>query len=1292
MSDDSAQLTTSALLRGEHAPAPRTLVDIFQATVEEYADEPAVDNGAQVLTYGELNEAAEDVADALAALGIGRGDRVGIRISSGTVELYVSILGVLLAGAAYVPVDADDPDERAATVFGESDVVAVIGDEVTITMRGAQRAPVDRELPDTSDDAWIIFTSGSTGTPKGVAVAHRSAAGFVDAEARMFLQAKPLGEGDRVMAGLSVAFDASCEEMWLAWRHGACLVPAPRSLVRSGMDLGPWLIANDVTVVSTVPTLVLLWPVEALADVRLLILGGEACPPEIGTRFATETREVWNTYGPTEATVVACGAQLTGEPPVRIGLPLDGWDLAVVDADGMEVPQGEPGELIIGGIGLARYLDPAKDAEKYAPMPTLGWERAYRSGDMVRFDGTGLVFAGRADDQVKVGGRRIELGEIDNALLALPGVTGAATAVRTTGSGNQLLVGYVAVDDTYDAAASLATLRAELPAAMVPRLAQVEDLPTKTSGKIDRDALPWPLPGQEQATPTHLEGTAAWLQELWAEILGAAADAGDDFFDLGGGSLTAAQLVGRLRERFGEVTVADVYDHPRLADLAAALDDMATPAARLNTRVRPVPVKTQVGQVAFTVPLRTLTGLRWLTWIAAANNAGSALFDLTWLPTVSWWWVALGWLLLISPPGRMVLTAAGARMLLRPVTPGDYPRGGKIHLRLWLAERLADEMGAANLAGATWMRYYARALGADVGKNVDLHSIPPVTGLLTLGDRCSVEQEVDLRGHWLDGDVLHVGTVEIGLEARIGARSMLAPGARVGARAEIAPGSAVFGDVPEGEAWSGAPARRAGQARGPWELDRPAHRPVWLVAYAAVAGLIAMLPGLAVLAGLAVMAPAFDPTGSLADGVAAAYVRLPLAVLVGSLALILAVWLAARLLSIGLVEGHHPVHGLRAWQAWSVLRVLDEARTWLFPLYSSWLTPMWLRSLGARIGKDVEASTVLMIPTLTTVGDGAFLADDTLIGGYELGGGWLRVGRVKIGKHAFVGNSGMAAPGRKVPKQGLVAVLSAAPRRTKAKAGTSWLGSPPTKLRREADVADDSRTFNPPMRLRWARAAVETARVVPVLVYFALGLSAVVALELLLDTFGWVVGGVVSGLVLIAVGAVAAGVTTLAKWTLLGRLRVSDHPLWSSFVWRNELADTFVEVVAAPWFARATTGTPVLNVWLRSLGAEVGRGVWCETYWLPEADLIRLQDGATVNEGCVVQTHLFHDRTLSMDMVTLRPGATLGPHSVILPAAVLGRHATVGPVSLVMRGESVPDKTRWIGNPIGPWGDEEVPA
>ncbi|AXT84560.1 amino acid adenylation protein [Aeromicrobium sp. A1-2] len=1280
------------MLRSSQAPPVRTLVDILRETALAAPDAPALDNGSRVLTYAEFCEASDHMASALRERGVGRGDRVGVRVDSGTIDLYVAIMGILVAGAAYVPVDVDDPDSRARTVFSEADVTAVVGNELIITTRREGSTTADNAEPLPTDDAWVIFTSGSTGIPKGVAVSHRSAAAFVDAEAMVFLQESPLGPGDRIMAGLSVAFDASCEEMWLAWRHGACLVPAPRSLVKSGGDLGPWMIANGITVVSTVPTLVALWPAGVLDDVRLLIVGGEACPPEIGERLAVPDREVWNTYGPTEATVVACAARLMAGEPVRIGLPLAGWDLAVVDADGHHVLPGESGELIIGGVGLARYLDPPKDAEKYARFPTLGWDRAYRSGDIVRYDEDGLVFMGRVDEQIKIGGRRIELGEIDSALLGLPGVVAAAAAVRTTDAGNRILVGYVATDAAFDLTAALTILRQQMPEALVPRLGLLDTMPTRTSGKIDRDALPWPMPGAGSADrETELEGTSAWLRDIWLELLGAVVtNPADDFFTLGGGSLSAAQLVGRLRDQFPEATVADVYEHPTIADLAASLDAMSLAQTRRNSAVRPVRLATQIAQVLLVVPLRTITGLRWLVWAAAAHHVASAALGWQWLPEVSWSWIALGGLLLISPPGRMLLAAASARALLRGVRPGAHPRGGGVHLRLWLAERIADELRAGSLSGAAWLGLYARALGAQVAKDVDLHSLPPLTGMMTIGSGASIEPEVDLSGHWLDGDTLHVGSVAIGADARIGVRSLLGPGARVGDRAEVGAGSAVLTEVPAGEYWSGAPAHPNGPARGPRTSDRAPRFVRWTVAYATAAVVLAALPVLAVVAGSLAVVPVVKPADGLADAILRLAAVAPLGVAVAYLALALLVVAVVRVQSVGLASGTYPVHSRRGWQAWSVFRVMDESRTWLFPLYSSTLTPVWLRALGARIGDDVEASTVLMLPALTTVNDGAFLADDTMLGMYELGGGWLRVEQVKIGRHAFVGNSGMTAPGRKVPKGGLVAVLSAAPQRTKAKAGTSWLGSPPQKLRRAAGQVDVGRTLEPSRRLRVARVLVEAARVVPMVLGGLLALAAVAGLEIVIDRAGWLAAAGLSGIVMVGVGIFAATVSAAAKWALVGRVRVGEHPLWSSFVWRNELADTFVELLGAPWVTRTTSGTPLLNLWLRALGADVGRGVWCETYWLPEADLIALGDGSTVNRGCVVQTHLFHDRILSMDTVTLEAGSTLGPHGVILPAATLGSHATIGPVSLVMRGESVPRKTRWIGNPIGPWVEDDA--
>lgn len=1269
---------------GPAAPA-RTLVDVFEASVRAYPDDLALDDGTAQLTYRALAVEVERRRRALAAAGVGLGDRVGVRVPSGTNELYAGILAVLAAGAAYVPVDAEDPDERAELVFGEAGVRAVLGAGQRIDVTGLADAAAPAARPGPEHDAWIIFTSGSTGKPKGVAVTHRSAAAFVDAEAALFLAEDPIGPGDRIMAGLSVAFDASCEEMWLAWRYGACLVPVPRSQVRSGADLGPWLVEQEISVVSTVPTLAALWEPEDLGEVRLLIFGGEACPPELTQRLVTEGREVWNTYGPTEATVVACASLLTGEEPIRIGLPLNGWELAVVDESGEPVPMGGSGQLVIGGVGLARYLDPEKDAEKYAPLESLGWERAYRSGDLVRAEPDGLVFLGRGDEQIKLGGRRIELGEVDSALQALPGVAGAAAAVRTARSGNQLLVGYLVTQEGWDHAAAVTRLRAELPAALVPLLAPVDELPTRTSGKVDRDALPWPLPELETTGPAEqLYGTEAWLAEQWQETLGVAvAGAADDFFAIGGNSLAAAQLTTRLRTRYPSAAVLDIYQQPTLRKLARHLEKSAQDDGAVRT-VAPVPLRTKVIQSLLLLPLFTLVGLRWTVALLALGNVLHRVGTYPWAPTASWWLVAAGAALLFSPPGRLAIAAGGARLLLRGVKAGRHPRGGSVHLRLWTAERLAEYVGATALTGS-WLERYARALGAKVGPEVDLHSLPPVTGMLKLGRGCAVESEVDLSGHWLDGDRLVIGPVKVGAGAVVGTRSILFPGARVGKRAEVAPGSAVVGQVPTGQRWAGAPAVKLGKAKRNWPKERPPRGLPWRAAYGTAGFCLTSLPVIASLSALLV-ASRFVPAGA---GLAEALRGALLAVVPGALAFgftyALLLLVSVRLLSLGLRTGVHPTHSRIGWQAWTVTQLMDLSRETLFPLYAGLITPVWLRLLGMKIGRGAEVSTVLALPSLTTVGEGAFLADDTLTAPYELGGGWMRIGHSEIGRRAFLGNSGMTAPGRSVPDDGLVGVLSATPK--KAKKGSSYLGLPPVRLPRSAAAADQTRTYDPPARLLWARGLVELCRLLPVFCSAALAVLTVAALCALMGADGpgtWVTA-LLSGATLLAAGLAACAVSVAAKWLLVGRHRAGEHPLWSGFVWRNELADTFVEVLAVPWLAGSVPGTPLLSLWLRALGARIGRGVWCESYWLPETDLVVLGDAVSVNRGCVLQTHLFHDRILRTDTVVLREGATLGPGGIVLPGSTVGARSTLGPASLVMAGESVPADSRWLGNPIEAW-------
>lgn len=1319
-------------LRSHEAPEPRTLIDIIRATASEFPEAPAIDDGRGVVTYAELLQEITETAQWLYSKGIRRGDRIGIRMPSGDRALYIAILSTMAAGAAYVPVDADDPEERATLVFGEAQVQAMYTAEGLVMLNAVAseekthanpaEATTFKEGENPEDfgpaldtDAWIIFTSGSTGKPKGVAVSHRSAAAFVDAEAEMFLPNDPLNTEDRVLAGLSVAFDASCEEMWIAWRNGACLVPAPRALVRSGVDLGPWLISRDITAVSTVPTLAGLWPDEALDAVRLLIFGGEACPPELAARLATETRELWNTYGPTEATVVACGTTMDGVKPVSIGLPLRGWDLAVVTPEGEPVAMGEVGELIIGGVGLARYLDPVKDAEKFAPMPSLGWDRAYRSGDHVRLEEDGLYFVGRVDDQVKIGGRRIELGEVDAALTALTGVRSAAVVVQTTGAGDKVLVGYVSPESgdasTFDLDAAVGELRENLPAAMVPRLCALDSLPVTTSGKVDKKALPWPLPARgDTADATFANPIQRWLADIWSNTLGTTVTSADvDFFNLGGTSLGAATLIGQVREAAPTVSVRDLYDYSRLEAFANFLEPkISNPAAvpgfgsstdmssqQPQELAKPVGAGTRLAQALIQIPALTLAGLRWVAWLAVFNSilsisgiSGSLPQLQPWVVDVPWWLSLLLIIVFASPLGNLPLSALIIRVLTAGMTPGDYPRGGAMHMRLWAAERVADTSGARNLSGATWINNYARALGASVGDGVQLHTLPPVTGLLTLGDHCSIEQEVDLSGYWVEGDVLHIGDITIGKNASVGARSTLMPGTRIAKDAHIEAGSCVTGKkkVKAGSRWAGSPAQRVGRATHRFPEHAPPRRRRWVAGFAVTSLALDALPFLAIFVG--VIADLFFTSWFASAGASAAVVitwALALAAPAGLVVFstyALLTWLAVRLLSLRMKPGVWPVRSAMGWRVWTVGRLMDSARTHLFPMYASQLTPLWFRSLGAKIGRDAEISTAVMLPKFADVREGAFLADDTMVSGYEMGGGgWLLVGPTTVGKRSFLGNSGIAGPERKLKKNSLVAVLSSTPK--KAKAGTNWMGSPPERLRRvEVETDGDDRTYNPTRGLKAARGLIETLRLLAPMTSAVIAGAVVIALQTALTTYGLLAAVLVSGLVLVGAGFVAAVMTIAMKWLCVQQIKSGDHVLWSRFVWLNELQDQFVETVAGPWFLAHTMGTGSLNMFLRALGAKIGRGAWIDSYWFPEADLCEVGPGATVGPGCVVQTHLFQDRVMSLDTVTLGAGATLGPHSVALPAAVLGNGTSVGPASLVMRGDQVPSHTRWQGNPI----------
>ncbi|MGX1739885.1 Pls/PosA family non-ribosomal peptide synthetase [Corynebacterium flavescens] len=1288
---------TLAVFGVDQFQEPRTLVDIFEETVSQYPDALALEGAGEALTYSQLSQKVLQQVRRLGELGVGHGDRIGIRVPSGTTDLYVAILSTMVAGAAYVPVDWDDPDSRADTVWEEAGVSAVYGRELEVTLRdkvqqGVGNAPA---RPSVADDAWIIFTSGSTGKPKGVAVTHRSAAALVDAESRMYLVQQPLAPGDRVMAGLSVGFDASCEEMWLAWRYGATLVAAPRDVVRSGDELGRWIVDKRITAVSTVPTLAAFWPVESLDNVRLLIFGGEACPLDLIVRLEAPGRELWNTYGPTEATIISTGQLLTREPPVRIGRPTPGWKLAVVGPDGAPVAWGDTGELIVGGVGLGRYLDEEKDAEVYAPLPELGWDRAYRTGDLVVADPVGLIFVGRSDDQVKFGGRRIELGELDKHLTAIPGVRVGAAAMHTTEAGSEVLVGYLVEepDSAFDTQAARAYLAAHLPGGIVPTLCVLEDMPMKSSGKVDRNSLPWPLPSVVGVEGAELPEELRDLARLWQQQLGPLPlTAESDFFDLGGSSVAVAKLAVSLRATHPATNIGALYENSTLGQMARYLESLNE---ETNARPNPQPIPRWSGvvQAAAILAMYLINGLRYVVGSILVVWILAVFFDAGWVPRPPVLPLIIGWIVLFSLPGKAIQTVIVARLLTAGVVPGEYLRGSRTHLRIWIAERFMTFQKLEPLLGTPVTPLFFRMMGSRVGRRTDLHSLPPVTGLLVVGNDVAIEPEVDIAGHWIDGSTLHVGRIVVADEARIGVRSIVSPETTVGVGAEILPGSHVEGNVEGNILWGGSPLVRWGSAGEAWPDER-AHLTQGLsrnsrisnaVLYslgnlwASGLAIIALAPAIAIVLPQVIRMQRYEEVFPILAAWTPVFTVLTIATWISL------VVLSIRCLAALIRPGYYSARSTTAWALWLSHVLLQKTLTSTYFIYASALTPAFLRAMGAHVGRDTEISTVETIPHLTWIGDRSFLADHSMCSAPRHRSGWVHVGTTVLGEGSFVGNSGIVGPDRDLPPNSLVAVLASSPYHPDE--GTSWLGRSTRPIPRQKLHADESRTFRPSTGLRIGRVMVESLRLVPAIIAAWLDLLIVYVGTVIFMSAGGPQAGIrqvilYSGVIVFAAGLIAALIPVVVKWVIIGKFREGNRTLFSTFVWRSELADTFAEMLAVPSLIRMSLGTPMFNVWARLMGTRIGRNVWCETWWLPEFDLISIGEGATVNRGTVLQTHLFHDRVMSLEPVAMGAGSTLGPNSFMLPGSVLGSRSTIRPGSLVLRQDQIPSDSVWAGNPV----------
>ncbi|QIS22154.1 non-ribosomal peptide synthase/polyketide synthase [Nocardia terpenica] len=579
------------------AVAESTLPQLFAAQAAATPDAVAVVCADTTLTYRELDTRANQLAHWLIGQGVGPEDRVAVALPRSP-ELVITLLAVTKTGAAYVPIDPQYPDDRVAFMLADAKPVLVV-DEALV---GATRDGCGEGLPlfaVAESAAYIIYTSGSTGTPKGVVVTHKGLASLATAMAERFA----LSPASRVLAMASPSFDASMMELLMAIGSGAVLVIPPAG-VMAGEILGDVLVTQKITHALISPTVLATVPELPDGVLSSPVVGAEPCTPELVQRWAPG-RCMVNAYGPTEVTIAATlsKALTAGDVVVPIGAPIANTRVFVLDGWLRPVPPGVVGELYVAGAGLARgYLGRAGlTAARFVADPSGGGERLYRTGDLVRWNTDGeLVFAGRADDQVKVRGFRIEPGEIESVLTGHDQVGQAVVVARDSAAGKRL-VGYVTAAGGaggVDVAGLREWLTARLPDYMVPAALMVLDaLPLNPNGKLDRRALPEPVfTGGRYRAPRNPREEL--LCTIFAEVLGVSRVGIDDsFFDLGGHSLLATKLVSRVRAVLGvEPTLRMVFDAPTPATLTEQLAGAGQARVRLAPMPRPEPMPVSFAQ------------------------------------------------------------------------------------------------------------------------------------------------------------------------------------------------------------------------------------------------------------------------------------------------------------------------------------------------------------------------------------------------------------------------------------------------------------------------------------------------------------------------------------------------------------------------------------------------------------------------------------------------------------------------------------------------------------------------
>jgi len=1317
-----------SVLRGPLAPQllrDELLCEIFAASVSASPNALVMQTLERRFTYREADAQATAIARGLVARSIGPGDVVGLWMARGP-ELLIAQLAIAKSGAAWLPFDAEAPVERISVCLDDATakglltsadlapkvapaVQADIFIDEEIAIHGDDHFPAARARGATPEHpAYLIYTSGSTGTPKGIVITHRNICHYLRSANEIF----EIASSDIMFQGASVAFDLSMEEIWIPYLVGATLFVATPQIIGETETLPDILEEAGVTVLDTVPTLLTVLPRD-VKTIKKILLGGEACPPAVVDRWTRIGRTIFNTYGPTEATVVATVAEVWPKEPVTIGRPIPNYSCYVVDDTLKLLPHGAEGELLIGGPGVARgYLNRDElTAEKFIANP-YGSDGAdpvlYRSGDAVALDENGnLSFRGRIDDQVKIRGFRVELGEIEAVLGHQSPIRQAAVVLRNE-NGVDELVAFLVVDGPIEDMRDLrAALRERLPPYMVPsRFEIVKSLPKLSSGKVDRKALKRieltaPAASDEEQEDPRNE-TELKLLEAAKRVLppGAIPFDADFFTELGGHSLLAARFVSIVREtpRLASITLHDLYAQRSLRALAAHLDGK-------------VEAHSPQRDLSFTPPplLR-----RFLCGLAQA----AALPFILAIVTSQWLGVFVSYMLITSPDASLfeeavallgvymcinIATVAtsilGKWIVIGRTKPGRYPLWGVYYYRWWLSQRLIGLTHAKWFQASPLMRLYLSALGANIGEDAIISELDMgAIDLVTIGAGASLGSKLKLSNARVVGDELIIGPIDIGADAYIGTSCVIEENVVIGEGAALEDLTSVPSGANIGahEIWNGSPARRTGIVNES-ELDPQAQAsaPRRLLASFLFSLLVLSIPPL----GLLPIFPAFWVFDRLDNwmGIAEAdhiyyLAAIPLFAWPTAFILVLvtvAFIVAFRWLVLPRVrEGTYSVWSNFYVRKWAVALATEVTLETLSSLFATLYMRTWYRLMGAKIGKDSEISTNLSGRyDLVEIGDKCFIADEVVLGDEDIRRGWMYLKHVKTGERVFIGNDAVVPPGSEIPAGALIGIKSKPPANSELSEGDTWFGSPPIKLpvRQRFDGGGATWTYKPPPWKKFMRAVYEAVNVsLPTMLFMTFGTWAVESFgQKLIDgeyaTVAWLF---ILDSVLISIAMTLAVVGV--KWVTMGRYEPQVKPMWSFWAMRTEACAVLYWGLAGKVLLEHLRGTPFLPWMLRLFGAKIGKGAFMDMTDITEFDCVKVGDFAALNMVAALQTHLYEDRVMKVGRVSVGKGVSVGAGSTVLYDTHIGDFARLGPLTVVMKGESIPPHSEWVGAPAEP--------